>query len=83
MQALGLATLNILWFLSEFPGFVGTLKYSKSAFFHVLSNPSFIIDLTLYVEKEEQETNDTETLEHGHSAVYKIPRHNEEQEATQ
>jgi hypothetical protein len=69
--------------LSEFPGLASTLKYSKSASFHVLSHPSFIIDFTVFFVKEEQEVKDTKTLEHGQHAVYKIPRYNKKQEAKQ
>jgi hypothetical protein len=54
MPALGPVTLNILWFVSEFSELLGTLKYSKSTSFHVLSNPTFMIDLTVFVGGEEQ-----------------------------
>jgi hypothetical protein len=81
MSALRPVTLIILESFLDFLGLIDTLKYSKSASCHVLSNSSFIINLTIFVGNDEQGANDTKALEQRQQAVYSILCYNEEQGA--
>jgi hypothetical protein len=51
-----------LWLL-KFPCSVGNSEYSKNTSFFVISNPSFVMDFMVFVEREEQEVNDIKAMQ--------------------